>query len=82
MAAMNESELKHRTKQFALRTIKLVSALRRTAEGRVMGAQLIRSGTSVGANYRAAWLGDSGQSSFLSLEPLKRKPTSPPIGWN
>ena len=56
---MNEEELKKRTKQFALRVMKLVGDLRKTIEGRVVGNQLIRSGTSVGANYRAACKGRS-----------------------
>lgn len=43
-----------RTKQFALRTIRLVRALPKTPEARIMGGQLLRSATSVGANYRAA----------------------------
>jgi len=51
---MNSVELKARTKQFALRVMKLVGALPRTAIGRAIGSQLVRSGTSVGANYRAA----------------------------
>jgi four helix bundle protein len=51
---MNSGELKARTKQFALRVMKLVGALPRTTVGRAIGGQLIRSGTSVGANYRAA----------------------------
>ena len=48
------NDLKERTKKFALRTIKLVEALPRTRTGDVLGRQLLRSGTSVGANYRAA----------------------------
>jgi len=48
---MNEEELKKRTKQFALRIMKLVAALPKSIEGRALGNQLIRSGTSVGANY-------------------------------
>ena len=56
---MNEGELKSRTKQFSLRVIKLVGALPKTVEGRAIGNQLIRSGTSVGANYRAACRGRS-----------------------
>ncbi len=56
---MNERELKQRTKQFALRVIALVEALPGTVGGRVVGGQLIRSGTSVGANYRAACRGRS-----------------------
>lgn len=50
---MNKEDLKKRTKQYALRIIKLVRALPKTVEGRTIGNQLIRSGTSVGANYRA-----------------------------
>lgn len=56
---MNSEELKKRTKQFALRVMKLVDALPRTPTARVIGGQLIRSGTSVGANYRAACRGRS-----------------------
>lgn len=50
---MNENELKNRTKQYALRIIKLVRALPKTIDGRAIGSQLVRSGTSVAANYRA-----------------------------
>jgi four helix bundle protein len=56
---MNSDELKRRTKQFALRVMKLVDALPRGTAGRAIGGQLIRSGTSVGANYRAACRGRS-----------------------
>jgi four helix bundle protein len=52
--------LKQRTKVFALRVMKLVAALPDTAAGRVIGNQLLRCGTSVGANYRAACRGRSG----------------------
>lgn len=51
---MTTIELKDRTKQFALRIMKLVDALPKTLTGRAIGNQLIRCGTSVGANYRAA----------------------------
>ena len=51
---MTERELLERTKQFALRVFKLVGVLPETIQGRVVAAQLIRSGTSVAANYRAA----------------------------
>jgi four helix bundle protein len=50
---MNERELLQRTKQFALRIFKLVGVLPQTIQGRAVAAQLIRSGTSVAANYRA-----------------------------
>ena len=51
---MNNENLKSRTKQFALRIIKLVESLPRDQVGRVLGTQLLRAGTFVGANYRAA----------------------------
>ncbi|OLD25620.1 MAG: four helix bundle protein [Acidobacteria bacterium 13_1_40CM_3_55_6] len=51
---MTEDELKKRTKRFALRILKLVAALPKTVAGRTIGGQLVRSGTSVPANYRAA----------------------------
>ena len=50
---MNPAELKNRTKQFALRILKLVHALPNTIEGRAIANQLVRCGTSVAANYRA-----------------------------
>lgn len=46
-------ELRDRTKRFALRIVKLFRLLPRTDEARVIGRQLLRSGTSVAANYRA-----------------------------
>jgi four helix bundle protein len=51
---MTPEELKARTKQFALRVLKLVGALPKTIEGRAIANQLVRCGTSVAANYRAA----------------------------
>ena len=56
---MNQGELKARTKRFGVQVIGLVDSLPRTAAGRAIGNQLIRSGTSVGANYRAACRGRS-----------------------
>jgi len=56
---VDNKELKERTKQFALRIIRLVDALPKTMAGRTIGNQIVRSGTSVGANYRAACRGRS-----------------------
>src|SRR5437588_7645049 len=50
----NEPDLKKRTKAFALRTLKLVDALPTTTAGRAIASQIVRSGTSDAANYRAA----------------------------
>ena len=62
---MTKDELKLRTKQFALRGMKLVDALPRSTSGRAVGNQLVRSGTAVGANYRAACRARS-RKEFLS----------------
>ena len=49
-----EKDLEQRTKRFALATIKLVGSLPRSAPSDVLGRQLLRSATSIGANYREA----------------------------
>ncbi len=51
---MKEFDLKERTKLYALRIIKLFRSLPRTADSQVIGKQILRSGTSVGAQYREA----------------------------
>jgi len=56
---------KQRTKAFALRIIRLVRSVPNTQEGRVIGQQLLRSGTSIAANYRAACRARS-RAEFLS----------------
>ncbi|SRR6266403_4536091 len=56
---MNPQELKERTKQFALRAMRLVDALPKTPKGNAIASQLVRSGMSVASNYRAACRGRS-----------------------
>jgi four helix bundle protein len=56
---MNEQEFKDRTKRLALRSIQLVSTLPKSPVADVIGRQLLRSATSIGANYRAACRGKS-----------------------
>lgn len=56
---MDQRELKDRTKQFALRVFKLAAALPKNSIGRTIGNQLVRCGTSVGANYLSACRGKS-----------------------
>jgi four helix bundle protein len=53
MASMTPEQLRNRTQDFALRIVKLFRSLPRSPEAQVIGKQLLRSGTSVGANYRA-----------------------------
>ena len=50
---MNEKDLKQRTKQFALQVVRFCETLPKDETSRILGRQLLRSGTSVGANYRA-----------------------------
>ena len=50
----NPQDLRTRTTDFALRIIKLYTSLPKTSEAQVLGKQVLRSGTSVGANYREA----------------------------
>ncbi|MBS1796217.1 MAG: four helix bundle protein [Acidobacteria bacterium] len=70
---MTEKELLERTKQFALRVIKLVNALPDNATGRAIGNQLIRSGTSVAANYRAACRGRSKAEFIAKLGTVEEE---------
>lgn len=51
---MDLEELKARTREFGIRSIRLVEALPKSQSASVIGRQLLRSGTSVGANYRSA----------------------------
>ena len=52
--ARDTTDLRERTKKFALRIIKLYQSLPKTGEAQVIGKQILRSGTSVGAQYREA----------------------------
>jgi four helix bundle protein len=51
---LDKKDLEERTKKFALRVIRLVQALPKGKVGDVIGYQLMKSGTSIGANYREA----------------------------
>jgi four helix bundle protein len=53
-SSVQQQQLKHRTKTFALRVMRLVDTLPDTRSADVVGKQLLRAATSVGANYRAA----------------------------
>jgi hypothetical protein len=48
-------DLQNRTKLFALSVIRIFAMIPKTTEAQVLGKQLLRSGTSVGANYREAY---------------------------
>ena len=61
-------DLETRTTEFALRIIKLFSALPKTTEAQVLGKQLLRCGTSVGAHYREAKRGKSNLDFISKIE--------------
>jgi four helix bundle protein len=50
-----ERDLRDRTKAFALLIVRMFSTLPKTTEAQVLGKQVLRSGTSIGANYREAF---------------------------
>jgi len=62
---MTVEELKSRTRTFGLRVIRLVESLPKTRTADVIGRQLLKCGTSVGANYRAACRAKS-QADFIA----------------
>jgi four helix bundle protein len=63
-----ERDLKDRTKKFALRIIKLYTALPRRGDARVLGTQILKSGTSVGAHYREACRAKSDADFISKIE--------------
>lgn len=77
---MNSEELKTRTKKFALRIVKLVKSLPKTSEGKIFGNQLLRCGTSVGANYRAACRARS-RAEFISKIGIVIEETDESMFW-
>jgi four helix bundle protein len=70
---MNSNDLKYRTKKFVLRVIKLYEELSNSKKGQVLGGQLLRSGTSVGANYRAACRAKSGDDFIYKIQIVEEE---------
>ena len=64
---MDEQQFKDRTKSFGLRVIRLVESLPKSRTVDVVGKQLLRSATSVGANYRAACRGKSTADEITAM---------------
>ena len=77
---MNAIELKKRLQIFALRIIKLTESLPNNITGRTLGSQIIRSGTSPGANYRSACLGKSDKD-FLNKLKMVEEELDETIYW-
>jgi four helix bundle protein len=74
------AELRERTKQFAIRIVKLFRALPRTEEARVLGKQVLRSGTSVAANYRAVCRSRS-RADFISKLAVVTEEADETVFW-
>ncbi len=70
---MDEREFKERTRNLALRVIRLVGSLPKTPVAEVIGKQLLRSGTSVGANYRAACRARSRMDAISKLSIVEEE---------
>jgi four helix bundle protein len=77
---MTKEELKNRTKHFALMIIKLVDDLPNTKAGNTVGNQIIRAGTSVGANYRAACRARSN-ADFISKITIVEEECDESLFW-
>jgi four helix bundle protein len=75
-----QEELRNRTKRFALRIIRLFRRLPRTAEAQVLGKPLLRSGNSVGANYRAAGRARS-KAEFISKMGIVVEEADEAVFW-
>ena len=74
------AELKQRTFEFGLRVVRLVQSLPKTASTAVLGRQLLRCGTSVGANYRAATRARS-RADFIAKLGIAEEECDETIYW-
>lgn len=79
-AIESPEDLRQRTRKFASRVIRLYQVLPHTGEAHVIGMQLLRSATSVGANYRAACRGRS-RSEFASKLGIVVEEADETIYW-
>lgn len=77
---MDKEELKVRTKKFALTIIEIVGELPNTKAGNTIGNQLIRSGTSVAANYRASCRARSN-ADFISKITVVEEESDESLFW-
>jgi four helix bundle protein len=77
---MNADEFKKRTRAFALRIVRLTEALPNTRTANVIGKQLLRCGTSVGANYRASCRAKSS-ADFIAKMGIVEEEADETIYW-
>ena len=77
---MDSEDLRKRTKDFSLRIIALVAALPRSRESAILGRQILKSGTSIGANYREA-LRASSKRQFTSIVEFSLREAEETLYW-
>jgi four helix bundle protein len=77
---MDQEQMRIRTKEFAKQVISLCRQLPATQEGRLIGAQFFRSGTSVGANYRSACRARS-KADFIAKLGIVLEETDESLYW-
>ena len=77
---MNSKELKERTKMFAIQIIKFVDGLKQSTSTFVLSKQIIRSATSIGANYRAA-CGARSKAEFIAKLQIAREESDETLYW-
>ena len=75
-----KTELEERTKKFAVRAVKTVAAFPKNAEGQIIARQLLRAGTSIGANYREANRAES-KNDFIHKVGIAEKEAAETIYW-
>ena len=77
---MNKAELERRTKEFSLRLIRFLQSLPKNYLGEALGRQLLKSGTSIGANYREANRSES-KADFIHKLAIAEKEASETVYW-
>ena len=77
---MNKAELEQRTKGFSLNLIRFLQSLPKNYLGEAMGKQLLKSGTSIGANYREANRAES-KADFIHKLAIVEKEASETLYW-
>jgi four helix bundle protein len=75
-----KTELEERTKQFAVQVVKTTTLFPKSGEGQVIGKQLLRAGTSIGANYREANRAES-RNDFIHKIGVAEKEAAETIYW-
>jgi four helix bundle protein len=77
---MTRSDLEGRTRVFAVSTIRFVDKMPKTETGRILGRQLLRSATSIGANYREGNRAES-RKDFIHKIAIVEKETAETLYW-